>query len=104
MNRRIFDSNSISGILQVDNAKRSLDTEAAHKIEPASIRILNDLSVACLGVMDFKNARRHNTLALRIDRGNYLAVSILEQINRLRKFSPACHPRYKQPNPGSGIV
>lgn len=60
----------------------------ANKLEPTNINILNDLSVAYLGMPDLKNASKFNKLALELEPGNALAMTIGEQITYLEKRWP----------------
>ncbi len=68
-----------------DQIKGLTHLRKANELEPGNINILNDLSVAYLGVPDLKNAKIYNELALKIDRDDSLATSILKQINHLKK-------------------
>ena len=60
----------------------------ANELEPTNINILNDLSVAYLGMPDLKNARKFNDLALKLEPGNSLAITIGEQVRYLQKHWP----------------
>jgi tetratricopeptide (TPR) repeat protein len=60
----------------------------ASKLEPNNINILNDLSVAYLGIYDLKNTIKYNKQALEIDSGNFLARNISEQLKHLQKYWP----------------
>ena len=60
----------------------------ANNLEPNNINILNDLSVAYLGIYDLKNAIKYNNLVLKINSGNFLAKNISEQIKHLQKYWP----------------
>jgi tetratricopeptide (TPR) repeat protein len=60
----------------------------ASNLEPNNINIINDLSVADLGVYNLSNAVKYNKQALKIDSGNFLAKNISEQIKHLQKHWP----------------
>jgi hypothetical protein len=60
----------------------------ANNLEPNNINILNDLSVAYLGIYNLKNAIKYNNLVLKINAGNFLAKNISEQIKHLQKYWP----------------
>lgn len=60
----------------------------ANQLQPKNINILNDLSVAYLGIPDLKNAKKFNEQALELEPANSLAMTIGEQIKYLEKHWP----------------
>jgi hypothetical protein len=60
----------------------------ASKLEPTNVNILNDLSVAYLGIYDLKNAIKYNKQVLKSDSDNFLAKNISEQIKHLQEHWP----------------
>ena len=60
----------------------------AHDLERGNINVVNDLTVAYLGLPDLKAAKRYNELALKISRNDKLAIDIRQQINYLEKHLP----------------
>ena len=57
----------------------------ASEKDPGNINTLNDLAVAYLGLLDFKNAKQCIKKVLLIDPDNYLAKETLKQIDFLLK-------------------
>ncbi len=57
----------------------------ASEKDPGNINTLNDLAVAYLGLIDFKNAKQCVKKVLLIDPDNYLAKETLKQIEFLLK-------------------
>jgi tetratricopeptide (TPR) repeat protein len=60
----------------------------ASKLEPNNVNILNDISVAYLGIFDAKNALRYVKKALKINPENSLTNNIYDKIKDLQKHWP----------------
>jgi tetratricopeptide (TPR) repeat protein len=60
----------------------------ANKFEPNNVNIINDVSVAYMGVFDIRNALKFIKKALQIDPGNSLSNDIYNKIKELQRRWP----------------
>jgi tetratricopeptide (TPR) repeat protein len=60
----------------------------ANALEPNNVHILNDISVAYMGMFYMKIALKYINKALKIDPGNALSKNIYNQIEDIQKRWP----------------